>query len=492
MQSWFARIPDDVPLIAGPDTRWNRAALFQRVEQVAAILRERFATGAVTGVMADNLPDWIVVDLAAQSAGVSLVPLPAFFTPEQLKHALATSGMRAIFCSDQAVARRLGFEEQVPTQGALGLYLREPSDSGSIHPAASRHAAKITFTSGTTAQPKGVCLTAEQQWDVAGALVEALRSLQIRRHLNLLPLAVLLENVAGVYSSLLSGAETVCLPLDQVGMTGAARFDPVVCLQAISRYRAESIIVLPQMLRALVAELRPQDPRIASLKYVAVGGAKTSAALIQEARGKALPVYEGYGLTECSSVVALNAPGTDRVGSVGKPLPNRKIRIAADGEIEVSGQGALLYLDAAPVHRDWLPTGDLGHLDADGYLFVDGRKKNVLITGYGRNVSPEWPEALLMAEKSIAQAVVLGDGRAELGAIVVPMHAQVTPSIVETALAAANARLPDYARIRHWLFADEPFTPANGLATANGRPRREAIQDKYQTRLDALYETAGV
>jgi long-subunit acyl-CoA synthetase (AMP-forming) len=467
MPSWFARLPDDVPLISGPDTRWDKSALFRGVEQIASVLRARIPAGAVTGVMAENLPAWIAIDLASQAAGVSLVPLPAFFTPAQLKHAIVTSGIQAIFCSDQAAARGLGFEEYLPIEDAPGLYLRERSDVERLDGATPGDVQKITFTSGTTAQPKGVCLTADQQWQVAEALAKALQHLQIRRHLTLLPLAVLLENVAGVYTSLLSGAEIICLPLHQVGVAGAARFDPVACLEAISRHRAESIIVLPQMLRALVAALAPQDPRIASLKYAAVGGAKAPIALILAAREKGLPVYEGYGLTESSSVVALNVPGADKVGSVGKPLPNRPIRVAADGEIEVAGQGTLQYLGEPSLQNHWLATGDLGHLDADGYLYVDGRKKNVLITSYGRNVSPEWPESLLMAEPSIAQVVV------------------------EAALADANEALPDYAQVRHWLFADEPFTPANGLVTPNGRPRRGAIQDKYQTRLDALYETAG-
>jgi len=238
----------------------------------------------------------------------------------------------------------------------------------------------------------------------------------------------------------------------------------------------------------------PKCARIRSLKFVAVGGAKTPAALIHAARDKGFPVYEGYGLSECGSVVSLNLPAADCPGSAGKPLPNRLVRIAADGEIEVGGQGIAHYLDEAPgqppTQTPWLATGDLGHIDANGFLHIAGRKKNILITAFGRNVSPEWPESALLGTGMVAQAVVFGDARPYLVAAIVPLCAQLGHEALQAAVDRVNESLPDYARVRRWIVA-EPFTPENGLATANGRARRDAIWQRYGQQIESLYDTCG-
>jgi long-subunit acyl-CoA synthetase (AMP-forming) len=156
------------------------------------------------------------------------------------------------------------------------------------------------------------------------------------------------------------------------------------------------------------------------------------------------------------------------------------VRIAADGEIEVRGNLAH-YLGQPPCADAWLATGDLGHMDGDGFLYIDGRKKDVLITGFGRNVSPEWPETALTGTGLVAQAVVLGDGMPYLGALIVPARAGLS-------VAKANQELPDYAQVRRWAVA-APFTSSNGQATANGRPRRQMIHQHYAQQIASLYDT---
>jgi long-subunit acyl-CoA synthetase (AMP-forming) len=245
------------------------------------------------------------------------------------------------------------------------------------------------------------------------------------------------------------------------------------------------------MLQAITAACEVSDERIKSLKFVAVGGAKTPVALIESARSKGIPAYEGYGLSECSSVVALNTPSHQKLGSVGKALPNRKIRISSEGEIEVSGQGSTRYLGQEASDQEWLATGDLGHIDEEGFLYIDGRKKNILITSFGRNVSPEWPESLLLGQKEIIQAVVMGDGQAFLSALIVPSSPDISHDQLEAAIQRVNQDLPDYARLGAWLIG-EPLTTANGLATANGRPRRAEILKQYEEQLNAIYSGAVI
>jgi long-subunit acyl-CoA synthetase (AMP-forming) len=134
----------------------------------------------------------------------------------------------------------------------------------------------------------------------------------------------------------------------------------------------------------------------------------------------------------------------------------------------------------------WVRTGDLGGFDEDGFLHIHGRRKNILITSFGRNVSPEWPESELLAGRSIAQAAVFGEGRAQLMAVLVPVHADDPDVVLDAEVRAANARLPDYARVARWVRADGAFTARNGQATANGRPRRAEIWQAYGERLHAF------
>jgi long-subunit acyl-CoA synthetase (AMP-forming) len=252
------------------------------------------------------------------------------------------------------------------------------------------------------------------------------------------------------------------------------------------------------MLQAIVAKSTKQDPRLKSLKFVAVGGGKTPVALIKSAKAMGIPVYEGYGLSECASVVSLNTADHERIGSVGKVLSNRTIRISKDGEIEVENVDLPHYLENVegltnnPTSADdaWLPTGDLGHLDNDGFLYLDGRKKNVLITSFGRNISPEWPESLLLGSGLFRQAMVIGDGQAQLSALLVTSKDGLSDEVIQAGVTSANQDLPDYAQIKHWLLADEPFTPKNGLATANGRLKRDLIKNKFNNQIELLYGRA--
>jgi long-subunit acyl-CoA synthetase (AMP-forming) len=125
----------------------------------------------------------------------------------------------------------------------------------------------------------------------------------------------------------------------------------------------------------------------------------------------------------------------------------------------------------------------LGELDADGFLHVRGRKKNVLITGYGRNVSPEWVEAALRSEPAVAQAVVFGESRPALSAVIWPSAPSVPDAALDAAVAAANAQLPDYARVHTWVRGAVPFDAEHGMSTANGRPKRDAIEARHRARL---------
>lgn len=476
LSTWQRRRPDAVAL-QGNGFSVSYAELADRVSRTADALRERGCRHAA--LLADNGVDWVVADLAALSADVTLVPLPPFFSNGQLTHLLESAPIDTILTDAPARIARLSAAFTVDTLPSVGLtMLRQAVPAGAGQPARNP-VAKITFTSGSTGTPKGVCLARIGIEQTAEALATTLGNLGTKTHLCILPLAMLLENIAGVYAPLLLGASIQVPPLASVGLKGSSGINVETLRAAVDRAGAESVILTPQLLAELTASASRTPWTGCTLRFVAVGGAKLSDEDIEDAHAAGIPAYQGYGLSECNSVVALNRPGAYRRGSVGRALPGVGFRIASDGEIFVSGSRMLGYLGENPVIGDEIATGDLGHLDDDCYLYVTGRKKNVFITSFGRNVSPEWPEAELVHQPEIAQAVVYGEGRPTNTAIIVPASTGIGPRLLAGAVSRANRNLPDYAHIGEWVVADEPFTTANGQLTPTGKPRREAVIHHY-------------
>ncbi len=463
-------------LLRGDSGSWNGVAVLDAVADLAT----RLGDSRVLAVLADNSPEWVIADLAALHGRCVHLPLPAFFSPAQLAHAVEQTGADTLLTDQPERAETLGFVRAGDWRGLA--WMRRRCAPVALPP----DTAKVTFTSGSTGTPRGVCLSRQALLGTAEALVSTLSDVPIERHLSVLPLALLLENVAGIYAPLLRGAEIVLPSLASLGWRGMAGFDAAALQAVVEREQPHSLILVPELLKAwLGLGIRSGT----GLLFAAVGGARCDASLIAAARERGLPVYEGYGLTECGSVVSLNHPGDDVPGSVGRPLPHVRTRVDAQGEIHIASPGFLGYLGdeikAAASEDHEYATGDLGWLDDEGFLHLSGRRKNLLVTAFGRNVAPEWVEAALLAQPEIAQAVVFGDECPWLAAVLVAM-----PGVSETDLAAAVARthagLPDYARVRGWI-AVPPFTPANGQATGNGRPIRGAIAARHGDAIAALY-----
>ncbi|MBI1276138.1 AMP-binding protein [bacterium] len=448
-----------------PDGLLTYDELAEAVERAQPLLN-----GAATvALMMQNCAAWVVMDLACIRAAISMLPLPSFFSEKQTAHALHDAGIDTVF-TDQP-ERFHGTAEPVELAGKPFWRIRLAHAPQVALPSQT---AKITYTSGTSDEPRGVCLTQGAMERLAASLIQTIAMPDPSRHVCLLPLAVLLENIAGVYAALLMGA-TVCLP--------PVEHTPDALHAAIEWSGATSCILVPELLRMLLAVNRP----LPSLHYAAVGGARVAPELIDAALDRGLPVYEGYGLTEAASVVAVNTPAAFKVGSAGRLLPHIRMRRAKDGELELHHPLFSGYLgDAKPV-PEWYPTGDIGHVDEDGFLHIDGRKKNLYITSFGRNVSPEWVESLLTAHPAIAQALVYGEARPFATAIIVPRN----PQAVDDAIAQVNRQLPDYARIGAHVLA-QPFTPHNGQLTGTGKPRRETIHQAYAHHIESCYQRENV
>lgn len=474
-----ARLTPAHPALVFAGGVYSYADLWLTVEALASYLSELDISRLA--LRTDNGADWILVDLACLLADIVCVPLPTFFSPEQITHSLASSGCDAVLSPGEGFGDHTAPCALLPSMSLSRL-------SPATCPALPPNTAKITYTSGSTGRPKGVCLSVSNQQLTATAINQGLRSLSVPVHLVALPLATLLENVAGVYTTLMRGATLAVPSLNELGWRGSSGLDIAAFCQCVDRYQPSSLIILPQILRALNGVMaRDQWRPPASLKLVAVGGARCAAVEIREARARGLPVYEGYGLSECGSVVSLNLPGSDRPGSAGRPLDHCQLR-TTNGQLEVKGNACLGYLGetSPPVSGAWLATGDLARVDPDGYVWLSGRSKNQLISSFGRNISPEWPESELLACPEIRQCLVFGDARPYCGALILAAPG-VTPEQIDACLARVNQGLPDYANVVCWQAISEAFSVANHFLTANGRPRREAILEFYRERIDACY-----
>ena len=476
--------PSDLVLESG-GVRLSRSRLAEQVQTLASQLQAMKVSRVA--LYADNGIAWVLSDLACQHAELTIVPLPLFFSDEQVLHAISSSAVDAVIADRELPAALFKVElapafDHLVTSGVKVYRLN--SREKALLPSGTQ---KITFTSGTTGKPKGVCLSADQQVTLANSLVSVI-DVGKPKHLCVLPLSTLLENLAGVYATLMAGGTVNAPSLADVGLAGSSGLDMSKLLACIERHQPNSLILVPEILNALTlaASAGWQPPR--SLQFVAVGGGKVSPELLINARDAGLPAYEGYGLSECSSVVSLNVPDDDQIGSVGRPLPHVSVT-TRNGEIVVTGSTFLGYANQPDSWGgDCVHTGDIGHMGDDGFLHVEGRIKHQFITSFGRNLSPEWVESELLAGPMLQQAVVVGDDRPYCVALVYPRDPSIRDRDIAGWINKVNLTLPDYARIVEWYRLPTALNVHDELLTENGRPKRTNIELAYQLAIGDLYE----
>jgi long-chain acyl-CoA synthetase len=457
----------------------------QVMELVKTMVKHGHQTRLAVAI--DNSAAWVLLDIAAMALNTPSVPLPAFFSNDQLHHAVLDSGAN-LLVTDTPQRFEVIFSTVIKKSERVMIcgdyYSLLHLDVAEV--ALPIGTAKITYTSGTTGNPKGVCLSKEAMLSVANAIKDTVSVTPLDHHLCILPLSTLLENVAGVYAALLGGACVHLYRSDKVGLKGS-QLDVKLLHQAIADTKASTAILIPELLKALVLYHGTGAQPLNHLRFLAVGGAHVATQLLNRATQIGLPVYQGYGLSESASVVCLNTPTDNHSGSVGKPLPHISVKLSDDHEILVKGANFLGYTNSTGnIEEGYLNTGDIGYFDDNGFLYINGRKKNIFITSYGRNVSPEWVETELTQSRHILQACLFGEAKPFNTAIIVTKE-NVTAEDLAAEIAQVNAKLPDYAQISKWLIADAPFSFSNHQLTANGRLKRDAIWQTYQNRINAIY-----
>lgn len=458
----------------------------------------------VIGIPGGNRVEWVVAQLAIWRAGLTAVPLPPFFSVAQQRHILADAGVTHILCMPEGTPERAAALD-LPT---LPVVLSDGSPETGLDLALCDDTVQIIYTSGSTGTPKGVRLEAAQLGWSAAALTRAIDARADDRYLSLVPLALLLETLCAVAVPLLAGGHVTLAPTVTAGFGGGAPVGPAAPIAAA---RPTCMVLVPQLLAAWVADLEQGGATAPdSLRLVAVGGAAVPVSLAARAWTLGIPVHEGYGLSECCSVVALNRPDDRRPGTVGRPLPGLAVTIDA-GEIVVTGPSVMSgYLRGTPLpvlspcppsltrlsathlsatpgapSRTWR-TGDLGTFDDEGRLTVHGRKDNLIITPWGRNISPEWVEAAIQGDHRVGLCLLSDGGEAGLAVLLVPSplgapwFLAASPAAVAALVAAACADIPDYARPRRQHVAAPADIIGQGLLTGNGRLRRRETAAAYR------------
>ena len=462
------------------------AMTYREVARAIAVVGARVAAQRVA-VMMDNSVAWAVVDLAIAACGAVSIPVPAFFSAAQVEH-LLTDAAPDLLITDRpgqgiGPTHVLRHETMVVGRTDVLLYSLQPASRRVL----ASDTGKITYTSGTTGQPRGVCISRNAIDEVTAALADAACASDEDRSLTVLPLSTLLANIGGIYVPILRGATAVLPSLAQCGFTGSSAVDPRTFVGAFHRFSPTATILVPQLLKLAVEATQAGARFGPGLRFVAVGGAPCSEPLIDRARALGIPVYEGYGLSEAASVVSMNRPGSERAGSVGMPLPHARVRIADDGEIVVAGTSSAVISAAIRPPCRRMATGDTGWLDADGFLYVSGRKKTAFATAFGTQRVAGMGGKRAVRRRGLSQAAVFGEGRA-FNVAVWSRPCRGASAEHDPRRCRCGQCAPARLRTRARLVSAAPPSPwRNGLARPGGALNRHAIAEHYATAMETLY-----
>jgi len=395
------------------DRKWTFGELAEEVDAVAAMLREK-VPGDTVGILLLNSQTYVAALLGTWKAGKTAVPLNYLLPPQELAYIIKDSGMSALITSQffsQAVAAIK------PLFGDRGVILMA-DDPGyaprAIKPVVPeyRDPALYLYTSGTTGKPKGVVLTHQN-------LAQNVESCQAAGEFD--PRDSFLCLLPFFHTYAITG--TILLPLlNGCKMVLVDRFHPLKVLKLIEDHDISVFLAIPSMYRVLAHT--EGEFKLSSVRFPISGG-EPLPVVVAEAFEKrfGVPIYEGYGQTEAAPVISLNVPGKRKLGTVGPALPGVEIAIWDDekrsvaidivGEIMVRGPNVMKGYYNLPdetsktITREWLHTGDLGKIDAEGYVTITGRKKDLIISA-GENIYPREIEEVLAQHPKVKEVAVIG------------------------------------------------------------------------------------
>ncbi|HEY4742216.1 MAG TPA: long-chain fatty acid--CoA ligase [Candidatus Acidoferrales bacterium] len=553
--------------------------MLRRVAGLAKALQELgVKPGDRVGLLAPNCPEWHIADFAIQGIGGVNVPLYFNESPDRITYILNDSGAKIAISAGEKQARTLfacrdhlpGLEHVIAAAGPADLggeilrYETLIAAAGeadiveyrrNVAAVTSDQLATIIYTSGTTGEPKGVMLSHGNLTSNAMDALACHDFLTTDLALSVLPLAHVYERTID-YGYIFRG----------VPVAYVEQIDAIV--QALMEVQPTIVAAVPRFFEKMYASILEKGRQTTGLKrkifewalrvaqeampwraygreasswmrlkwkiadnlvYSKIraglggrvrtfcsGGAPLAVELGEFFASIDVPIFQGYGQTETSPIVSANVPGANKVGTVGRPIPNVEVRIAEDGEILVRGNCVMQgYYRKPDQTRDtftadgWLRTGDIGHLDADGYLVVTDRKKELLKTSAGKFVAPQPIENRLKSSPYIANAIVVGDRRKFVSVLLVPNFAGLESKgreaghdigthdeavanpwvrqFVNDEMERLTASFAQYERPKRFALISEDFTTANGQLTYTMKLKRRAIEQRYKDVIEGLY-----
>jgi long-chain acyl-CoA synthetase len=547
-------------------------AFQQQVAAVAGGLRTwGIGKGDRVAILSENRPEWMIADFASLLIGGVTVPIYATLTAEQTAYILNDSGARVVFVSSEAQLQKIvsirgqtALEKIVvmdAVDSVLALPMAGMEAGGDPDPAALEVTARailpddlatIIYTSGTTGTPKGVMLT---HGNMASNLNCSLAEFPVQPgdvSISFLPLshvtarhvdcALLYRGVTLAHLAVVNDLPRTLLEVKPTFFVAVPRVYEKIYFQTqlkaggfpASTFYNWALSVGKENRDDVLAGRKPtsQSWKLADrlvfskvraglggqISIFISGGAPLGRELAEWYASIGIRIHEGYGLTETSPVIAVNTPHAHKLGTVGKPLPNVEVRIAADGEVLVRGPSVFKQYwnkpkETAEAFADgWFKTGDIGNLDADGFLSITDRKKDLIKTSGGKFIAPQPIENSLKHNALVAEAVVVGEKRKFPAVLIAPnfpvleewarshevafssrqglVGLPVVRVLYEGIVEEFNGSLARFEKLKRVLLVADEFSAENGALTASMKLRRHTVEERYRREIDEMYEQA--
>jgi long-chain acyl-CoA synthetase len=527
---------------------WNRMGeLSTRV--AARLIAEGVQAGDRVAIMADNCVEWLYCDLAIQASGAISVPIyPS--TPAQSAQVIADDAGTKVAFVDDSLADRLHVDRLVRIDADLPAWVAEPADPELLAEVEARAAAlapddlaTIVYTSGTTGVPRGVMLPHRCFVDMAHSVLEVFDIGPDDEALSFLPYSHVFERINGIFVGMVAGGSawiargvpklvedlaearpTVMVAVPRVyekmhqQVMAIVREQPAR-RQAIFRWavrqgrrhmRGEFAPFYPLADRIVLGSIRERLTG-GRLRYFVSGGAPLSAEVESFFWSLGVKILNGWGMTETASGATTNTVAHHEFETVGPPLPGVELRIADDGEVLVKSPGNMTgYYNnptatAETLVDGWVRTGDIGEVDRNGFLKITDRKKELLKTAVGKYVAPAPMESRLMQSGAIERAVVIGDDRPYVTALVVPDWQMLAveygvkgepahlvsdvqaQAVIQRVVDEVNAGLGSWETIKYFTLLPEDFTEENGEITPTLKVKRRIISERYRDQIESMY-----
>jgi len=555
---------------------WVPIGSHEFYRNVAGMARALAHWGVTRGdrvaILSENRHEWTVTDFASQLLGAVVVPIYATLTAQQASYILRDSGAKVVVVSTQEQLNKvLSVSDQIAVEKIIVMDPVETGEAVPMLPLMQRgpsgrdlelerrartvtpdDLASIIYTSGTTGVSKGVQLT---HGNLTSNILHSMSGFEVRPgHISVsfLPLSHVTARHADL-ALLYRGATLAYCPFfDQLPQT-LLEVKPTIFI-AVPRVYEKIFLQVQQQTQGMVKGgiyrwalsvghthrpiiLEGTTPKALPWKLAhklvfskvrerlggrveifVSGGAPLGRELAEWYASIGIRIYEGYGLTETSPVIAINNPKAHKIGTVGRPLENVEVRIAGDHEILVRGPSIFrAYWNRPEETNDafvdgWFKTGDIGHLDEQGFLSVTDRKKDLLKTSGGKFIAPQPVENSLKLHALIGSAVVLGDRRKFASVLISPhfplleewarnhhvpfstrealvAHPRVR-TLYEEIVGEVNRGLARFETLKKVLLVPDEFTAIDGTLTPTLKLRRKTIEERYRRQIDALYDDA--